>query len=54
MVDVLCSILNPVSLEEVSTQTRLIWLEETAEAAALVGAEGTEAAAWVVAEAVLL
>jgi hypothetical protein len=52
-VDVLRSILKPVSFVEVSTQTRLIWLEETAEAERLDGAEGTPEAAFVVADAVL-
>jgi len=43
--DVLRSILNPVSFEELSAQVRLIWLEETTEAVRLVGAEISEEAA---------
>jgi len=48
------SILNPVSLLELSSQVRLIWLEETAEAKRFDGTEGTPEATWVVAEAVLV
>ena len=33
-------ILNPVSLEELSRQLKLIWLEETAEAVRFEGAAG--------------
>jgi hypothetical protein len=52
IVDVLRSILNPVSLVDVSTQVRLIWLEETVDAERLEGGVGGEEPACVVAEAV--
>ena len=48
------SILNPVSLVEVSAQARLIWLEEIADAERLEGAEGTPVAACVIADAVFV
>ena len=48
----LCSILNPVSLFEASTQVRLIWLEETVDAERPDGGLGSEELACVVAEAV--
>ena len=45
------STLKPCSFAELSVQMRLIWLDETADAARLVGAAGTVAG--VVAKAVL-